>query len=128
MGSNQKDLMKIFAQRVHDRREFSSKRWRLTQKLPDSLGQCLTAFFKKDPETLKKIEETKALMAWPEIVGQVAAKMSRAVRFRGATLIVHVQDGLWLEQLCFLKNDVLKRYNRRFPGLRISDIYFKRFS
>ncbi|MBY0372339.1 DUF721 domain-containing protein [bacterium] len=89
-------------------------------------AELLSVFFKKDPEFLRQIEENKALEAWPGYVGEAAARVSKAIRLRNGTLTVHVQDGIWMQQLSLLKNGILSRYRNEFPKIVIRDIFFKR--
>ena len=77
-------------------------------------------------QALKKIEETKALEAWADYVGPSAAEVSTALKVRSNTLIVKVTDPLWMQQLTFLKRDLLSRFKADFPKLRIRNIYFTR--
>ncbi len=121
-----RDLTKLYKDRVNDRNKYKSKRQKsLEAPLPD-FGALLTSFFKKDSEALRKIEESRALMAWEVFVGDAAARVSKPLRIRGTQLIVRVQDGLWMQQLMMLKHDLLRKYREAFPKLKLTDIFFTR--
>jgi hypothetical protein len=124
--TKQKELLEIYRIRLHDRSRFSSKRYRAVQSRPDRLEGLVENFFKGDRNALKKIDENRAIMAWAEIVGPAVARVSQPIRIRGTTLVVRVQDPLWMQQLSLLKHELIKKYQVGFPKLNIKDIYFTR--
>jgi predicted nucleic acid-binding Zn ribbon protein len=120
------ELWKLQEARRHDRKQFTSRRRTQGAKSPLNMKQVLTAFFAKDPETKQKMEENFLLLAWTRIVGDTAARYSRAVRVRNRTLYVHVDDPLWMQQLTFLKQAILEKYRQEFPRSPVRDLYFFR--
>lgn len=64
-------------------------------------------------------------MNWSRVVGAQAAKVSSAVRFRGQVLLVAVKDSLWMQELLFLKPQLLKKLRAHFPHLSIQDLFFQ---
>jgi predicted nucleic acid-binding Zn ribbon protein len=75
---------------------------------------------------MRRIDESRACLAWEALVGPSAARFSQALRVRQGTLIVRVPDPLWMQQLSLLKYELLKKYRAKFPQLQIKDIYFTR--
>lgn len=122
----EKELLDLYRTRVRDREKSRTRRRKACEAHPSRLSTLLTQYFKKDSQALSKIEETRALFAWEEYVGPAAARLSRALRVRNQTLVVKVEDPLWMQQLSFLKRDLLRRYAEDFPRLRLKDIFFTR--
>ncbi len=128
MGKGDSDLMKLYKERLHDVQQLRSRRQKQNARLPPHFKQVLQDYFKSEPDALRKIDEQRALMAWPQFVGESVGRVSRALRFQAGTLVIGVTDPLWLQQLLFLKHDLLERYQREFPSLKIKDIFMKRES
>lgn len=125
---SEKELSELYKTRLSDRKKgFAARKKRHTGK-PQKASDLLKAFFKDQPETLKKMDETRALLAWTQYVGPEAAQFSEALKIAGNKMIVLVNDPLWMHQLLLLKNQILKCYRRDFPGLKLQDLFFKRNS
>jgi predicted nucleic acid-binding Zn ribbon protein len=120
------EILKLFEDRKKDRRQVGSKRKRMVENRPPQFGQILNTFFKANTQALKKIEETRAILAWESIVGDTASRASQPLRVRGGKLVVKVEDPLWMQQLLLLKTEILKKYRQRFPQLHLTDIFFSR--
>lgn len=87
----------------------------------------VTAYFRHDPEAVRKIEESKAMEAWPRYVGSAAARVSRVSRVQNGRVTVVVRDPAWMQQLSFLKHGIVQKYRADFPKLNVSDIFFTRY-
>ena len=125
MGDDaEKNLMKLYRARKNDVRQSKTKRRRAVENRPDQIKDLLGAYFQKDQQAMRRIEETRAVMAWEKYVGPAAARFSQALKMRGHQLIVRVRDPLWMQQLSLLKNEILKKYAKDFPRLSIRDLYF----
>ncbi len=124
----ERELDKLFRDRVKDRTKYKSRRQKSLEAPLQDFSALLSTFFKKDSNTLKRIEESRALMAWESFVGDTAARVSQPLKIRGTQLIVRVQDGLWMQQLMMLKQDLLRKYREAFPRLQLTDIFFTRRS
>ena len=122
--SDEETLAKIYRDRVRDFKSIKSRRRYKIEERPNQLGELLRSYFNQDKEAVRRMEESKALMAWKTSVGEAAARVSKALRVRGSQLIVFVSDPLWMQQLLFLKHDLIKKYQREFPRLKLTDIYF----
>ena len=121
-----KDLIKLYRDRVKDRTKFKTKRRRSVESTPPPMKQLVHDLFHSTPQALKRIDENRAMMAWPTYVGAAVAAQARAVKMRGNTLVVQVDDPLWMQQLMFLKGDIVRKYRKDFPKLGLTDIYFTR--
>lgn len=122
----EKDLKKIYSSRLKDKRQSKSKRRLRGEADPQSFSKLLPNYFKENPKTLSKIDETRALIAWEKYVGESAANQSQATSLRSGTLTVKVGNPIWMQQLLLLKDKLLKLYRRDFPQLKIRNIYFTR--
>lgn len=122
--SKEKDLLALYRARVIDRNRAKTKRRKQMETLPKPVGDLLTDYFKKDALALEKIEQSRALQAWPRMVGGATATVSRAKGFRGTQMMVVVNDPMWRQQLLFLKSELLTKYQRAFPKLKITNIFF----
>ena len=121
-----KDLIKLFRCRVKDRMKFKTRRRRSVEAAPPAMGSLVTEFFQDSPEALKRLEESRAVLAWTTYVGETVASQARPIRLRGNTLVIQVNDPLWMQQLMFLKQELLRKYRKDFPKLGLTDIYFTR--
>jgi predicted nucleic acid-binding Zn ribbon protein len=117
-------LLELYRQRLRDRRQAQTKRRKAINSGPRKLSSLLPEFFQGDPQAVKRMEETKAIMAWEVYVGESAARFSQALRIRNATLVVRVRDPLWMQQMSMLKQELLKKYWVQFPKLDLKDIFF----
>lgn len=61
----------------------------------------------------KRIEAYRALDLWPEVVGPVLARHSRAEGIEFAVLRVAAENGSWATELAFHKSAILRELQRR---------------
>lgn len=62
---------------------------------------------------------------WETIVGETIAGDTRPAAFKEKTLIVHVSDSVWIQQLQYLKKDIIQSINNFFDKEMVNDIKFK---
>lgn len=70
----------------------------------------------------EKLEEGRLRREWPRIVGEAIARRSMPVRARGATLIVEVQNNVWMNEIQFHRREIVRKIRKEFPRLKIEDI------
>ncbi|HSM06536.1 MAG TPA: DUF721 domain-containing protein [Longimicrobiales bacterium] len=58
------------------------------------------------------LERQSVLQEWPERVGEVIARVTRARSVAEATLVVEVRSSPWLMELNMMKGEILERINR----------------
>lgn len=122
-----KELKEIFQARKKDYQKKERGRRYFKAKIePQKASDVLNLFFKNEPQTLIKIKESQALLAWERYVGKEAAAVSKPIRIKEEELLVFVSDPLWLHQLLLVKRQLIARYAQEFPQLKIKDIFFKR--
>ena len=63
--------------------------------------------------------------AWKEIVGETIALQSQPRSLRNQILFVHVSHSTWMQQLQFLKPQLLEKLNAFLGESQIRDIRFK---
>jgi predicted nucleic acid-binding Zn ribbon protein len=64
------------------------------------------------------IEAYRVFDKWEQIVGKKVGDHTRPVRITRDILYVEVNDHLWLAQLRYMKNDMLRKLDRSLkPGL-----------
>jgi len=62
---------------------------------------------------------------WQEAVGDVIAANTRPAAFKGNLLIVNATSSSWLQQLRFLKPEILQKVNHVLDNVSVKDIKFK---
>lgn len=122
-----KELLDLQRKRRRDRQQATTKRRRQGETLAPPMADLLTAYFRHDPEAVRKIEESKAMEAWARYVGEAAARVSRVSKVQNGRVTVVVRDPAWMQQLSFLKQGILQKYRTEFPKLSVNDIFFTRY-
>ena len=89
-----------------------------------SLSDVLSALFHD-----LKIEGRMAYGAiykiWMTAVGEQIARNAYPAAFRGGILFVNVVSSVWMQELSFLKENILEKLNRELKGAKLKDIRFK---
>ena len=62
---------------------------------------------------------------WEDIVGTVIAKNAQPVACQKRLLLVNVTSSVWIQQLQYLKGDILSRLREVSGDLFVDDIKFK---
>lgn len=62
---------------------------------------------------------------WKEVVGNAVAENARPAVFKGNLLLVHVSSSPWLQQLQFLKGDIIVRLNQALKQELVKEMKFK---
>ncbi len=93
-------------------------------KRPLPVADLMAAMFRGKPAE-KRLEEGKIWLAWDAAVGAQIAAKARPVSFRDGTLTVAVVSAPWMQQLSFLKKQIMEQVNERLGGDLIREIYLK---
>ena len=67
----------------------------------------------------------KLMARWETIVGQAIAQHAQPVRMQRTTLVLTVTNHAWMQELGFLKQDILKKISAAFPRLVIKELRFE---
>lgn len=70
------------------------------------------------------LEAWRAVDEWPEVVGPRVSQHTRAVAFRDGTLRVEVEGSAWMQELGYLKRDLIQRINRHLGSDLVRDVRF----
>ena len=66
----------------------------------------------------------RAVDDWANVVGPRIASHSRAIAFRGGTLHVEVEGSAWMQELAYLKRDMMRRLNRALERELVHELRF----
>jgi len=91
---------------------------------PLAVADILTAAFHGKPAG-KRLEEGKIWLVWDAAVGRQVAATARPVSFRDGILTVAVSSAPWMQQLTFLKRNMVDKLNEQLGRPLIRDIYLK---
>jgi len=98
-------------------------RRRASLKKPESLGQVLQKALKRRNFSIN-LEEKRILSLWDKAVGPQIAVQARPSHIKGKTLFVIVSTSVWMQQLHFLKPDIIKQFNHLAQKEAIRNIFF----
>jgi predicted nucleic acid-binding Zn ribbon protein len=79
----------------------------------------------EDLGVAKRLEEFKAVAQWEKVAGRKIAERSQAVDVQNKTLIVEVENNVWMQELVLLKPQILKKLAKAAKGSPIKDIRFR---
>ncbi|MCJ7773806.1 MAG: DUF721 domain-containing protein, partial [Desulfobacterales bacterium] len=68
---------------------------------------------------------TKLWDLWEDAVGQTIAENTRPAAFKGKILVVYVSSSTWMQQLQFLKKDIIANVNKALGKELIEEIKFR---
>ncbi len=66
----------------------------------------------------------RVVAEWAQVVGPGVARHARAVAFRDGVLQVEVEGSAWMQELGFLKRDLLRKVNRHIGRQLVRDVRF----
>lgn len=89
-------------------------------RLESALQECL-----KQLGLRQRLQELRAVLLWPEAVGQVVSRHTLAETVERGILFVRVDSSSWAQQLSFLKQNLLARLNQDIGEPVILDIRFR---
>ena len=67
----------------------------------------------------------KAVTLWRELAGEKVADHTRALRFQRGTLVVEVDHPSWMNELSYLKHQLIDEINRHLGRPVVKAIQFK---
>jgi predicted nucleic acid-binding Zn ribbon protein len=70
----------------------------------------------------EKLKHMKLMARWEKIAGSAVARHARPSRLRGRTLIVRVDQPTWMQELTFLKHEIMERIREEFKEGAPSDM------
>lgn len=98
-------------------------------KEPAVVGRILDTFWKTisgGNPGFKTIAKGLSIQTiWPKTVGVNIAKRTRPLKLAGKTLYVTVATSTWMEELKYMKEDIIKKINTELRKETIKDIIFR---
>ncbi len=70
----------------------------------------------------ERMEAVKLRACWAEIVGEAVASRSRPQDLKDGTLLILVDNNVWMQEISFHRERIIARIKTRFPGLKIGGI------
>lgn len=89
----------------------------------NSLAEVLEAALKR-LDLQDAALEARAVMLWPQIVGEQMARASEAQRVQAGTLLVVTRSSVWSQEFSFQKPAILRRYRERLGKDFVKDLRF----
>ena len=71
-----------------------------------------------------KIEEKALLKVWPKAVGPQIASKTKPDSLKNGTLFVKTVSSVWVQQLHFIKDEILDKLNKLYEKSAIKEIRF----
>ncbi len=78
----------------------------------------------KDLGLSRRYNEQKSILFWDDIVGLRKSNKQRPLYTRDGKLIVEVENSTWMNELQFLRMEILEKLNKKLGRWTIVDIYF----
>ena len=89
----------------------------------EHIGKALGEFI-KDSKIEKGLEQNKALMIWPEVVGKKIADNTEVSSVESGVVLVKVKTPVWRQELQLQKYDIINQLNKTLTKKTIKDIRF----
>jgi predicted nucleic acid-binding Zn ribbon protein len=89
----------------------------------EHIAQSLEGLLKK-LELDRRVLGWSVLDVWGEVVGPRIAANTRPATYRDSKLFVQVATTIWMHELSFMKEEILRRLNARLGEKVIEDIVF----
>ncbi len=100
-------------------RRKSGKRQRNLQKMGDFLQKVL-----KKRKILLDLVDHRILDVWNKAVGPQISTHTNPFKFKKGTLFVNVSGPAWMQQLRFMKQEIMDKVNLKWKKEEIKNIYF----
>ena len=97
----------------------SGKRRRNLQKMGDFLQKAL-----KRKKILLDLMDYSIPDVWNRAVGPQISAHTNPFKFKNGTLFVNVSDPAWMQQLRFMKQEIMDKVNLEWEKKEIENIYF----
>lgn len=100
------------------------RRWRAVGRAEPACGWGLMKPALRRLKLDKMVESYLALRAFDLVYGGVVRHRARAERYARKILYIRAESSAWVQELSFLKEEILKKLNRTTGGLEIKDLRF----
>ncbi len=89
----------------------------------EQAGALFDAYFKSIGQ-LEKFKQQMALTYWAALVGERVASHTQPVRCESGLLVVEVDSSAWMNQLQFMKREMVVQLNQYLKGNYVKDVKF----
>ena len=93
-------------------------------KRPAVVSDLLSALLRGTPAE-QRLKEGRIWMVWEDAVGSGIAAHAQPAAFRNGVLTLHVDSGPWLQQLNFLKKDLIRKVNDELEEEMVKELQLK---
>ena len=90
---------------------------------PERVGRVVERFLEASG-VADQVRRQSALEAWPALVGEAIAGVTRARSLSEGTLFVEVRSSAWLMELELMKGEILRRVNAGLEGAELERVVF----
>jgi predicted nucleic acid-binding Zn ribbon protein len=91
---------------------------------PAAVSDLLNAVLRGTPAE-KRLDEGRIWLVWEQAVGSRIASHAVPAAFRDGTLTLTVDSAPWMQQLTYLKQELIAKVNGELRGEMVKDIYMK---
>jgi predicted nucleic acid-binding Zn ribbon protein len=91
---------------------------------PAVVSDLLRALLRGTPAE-KRIKEGEIWLVWEDAVGSRIASHAQPAAFRDGTLTLTVDSAPWMQQLSFLKHEIVAKVNDQLGEGMVKDLYMK---
>ncbi len=91
---------------------------------PAPVAELLAAAFEGKPAA-KRLREGRIWLVWEKAVGAQIAGQARPAAFRDGVLTVYVASAPWMQQLTYLKKELITQLNGALGEELVHDIFLK---
>jgi len=89
-----------------------------------AVSGLLSAFLRGTPAE-KRLDEGRIWLVWEQAVGSRIASHAVPAAFRDGTLTLTVDSAPWMQQLTYLKQELVAKVNAELHEEMVQDIYMK---
>ena len=91
---------------------------------PAAISGLLSSYLRGTPVE-KMLEEGRIWVVWEQAVGSRIASHAQPAAFRDGTLTLTVDSAPWMQQLTYLKQELITKVNGELREEMVRDIYMK---
>jgi hypothetical protein len=88
-----------------------------------NLNSSISKFLKQF--NVRRIKENLLIVQiWDEMVGELVSKNTNPLNFSAGVIYVEISNSAWANEMSFLKEDIIAKYNERFRKNLVKEIRF----
>jgi predicted nucleic acid-binding Zn ribbon protein len=91
---------------------------------PAAVADLLSALLRGTPAE-QRLKEGEIWLVWEDAVGSRIASHAQPAAFRNGTLTLAVDSAPWMQQLSFMKRELIAKVNEQLGEEMVTDLYMK---